>query len=117
MKIIIAGGRDFIPEDRHIIFLENIYDINHIEEVVSGCAKGADLFGEVWAEDKKITIKRFPADWKKYGKRAGILRNIQMAEYSDALCAFWDGKSKGTKHMIDEAHRRGLSIYVSNYGD
>lgn len=115
MKLIIAGGREFFPEEADYIFLENIYDINDITEVVSGCAKGADRFGEVWAEDKGIPIKKFPADWNTHGKRAGPIRNSQMADYADALCAFWDGKSKGTKHMIDDAQKRGLQVFVKTY--
>ena len=60
-------------------------------------------------------MRVFPADWDKYGKRAGYLRNVQMAEYADALLAFWDGESRGTKNMIDEALSRGLKVGVKRY--
>jgi len=110
MKTIIAGGRDFDDVDLLYFSLLNLpWDIS---EVVSGGARGADTLGEVWASSKDIHYNRFPANWDKYGKQAGFLRNVSMGEYADALVAFWDGKSKGTKHMIDEAVKRGLYIKV-----
>ena len=59
-----------------------------------------------------IPIRYFPADWQTLGKSAGYQRNTQMAQYADALVAFWDGRSKGTKHMIDTAQRFKLDIRV-----
>ena len=67
------------------------------------------------AKDNNISLMCFPADWNKYGKRAGYIRNEQMAKEADALIAFWDGKSKGTKHMIDIARSKGLLIRVIRY--
>jgi len=52
---------------------------------------------------------------KKYGNAAGPIRNKQMAEYADALVAVWDGKSRGTKNMIDTAISMGLDVKVLNY--
>lgn len=83
-----------------------------ITEIVSGTCEGVDQLGEEWAERHGIPVKRFPADWKKYGRRAGPLRNQTMASYADALIAIWDGKSKGTRSMIDEALREKLEVYV-----
>ena len=55
--------------------------------------------------------------WReKFGKSAGFRRNEQMAEFADALIAFWDGKSHGTKHMIDTATEKGMNVSVVNYG-
>ena len=65
-----------------------------------------------YANERGYPIKQFPADWNKYGKSAGYKRNEEMAKYADALIAFWDGKSKGTKHMIDLAKRYGLKVKV-----
>lgn len=56
-----------------------------------------------------------PADWDLYGKSAGFKRNVQMAEYADALVAFWDGASSGTKHMIETAQKMGLDVRVKKY--
>ena len=57
----------------------------------------------------------FPADWDLEGKSAGFKRNVKMAEYADALVAFWDGESKGTKHMIEIAKEKGLDIRIKRY--
>lgn len=54
----------------------------------------------------------YPADWKKYGRRAGSIRNIEMAQNAEALLAVWDGISSGTRHMIKEAEKRGLPVYI-----
>lgn len=84
-----------------------------ITEVVSGaCKEGVDRLGEEWAGRKGIPVKRFPADWNQYGRRAGPLRNREMAKYADALIAIWDGESRGTRNMIDEALREKLEVYV-----
>lgn len=80
--------------------------------VLSGTAKGADLLGERWAKENNVPIERFPADWDRHGKSAGFIRNIEMAKSAEALICLWDGQSKGTKHMINEASKRGLVIYV-----
>ena len=115
MKVIIAGGRDFNDFD----LLDNACDkllrgINSIE-IVSGKAKGADSLGMRYANENYYKLSLFPADWDKYGKSAGYKRNLQMAEYADALIAFWDGKSRGTKMMIELAKSNGLKVSVIYY--
>jgi glycerophosphoryl diester phosphodiesterase len=82
---------------------------------VSGKARGADSLGETWGNEKNVPIKSFPANWDLYGKRAGYLRNTEMADYADGLIAFWDGESKGTKHMIDTANNKGLEVHIIKY--
>lgn len=115
MKVIIAGGRDFMDFELLYTSCKKILGNKEVEEIVSGCAKGADRVGEKYAEFNKIQIKKFPAEWDKYGKAAGYRRNKDMAEYADALIAFWDGKSKGTKHMIDLATANKLEVHVIKY--
>ncbi|MEO5581136.1 MAG: SLOG family protein [Saprospiraceae bacterium] len=80
--------------------------------MVSGTARGTDMLGERYADEKGIPKKQFPADWPKYGKSAGYKRNTEMAKYADSLIAFWDGKSRGTKHMIDLAKQYNLKVRV-----
>lgn len=116
-KIIIAGGRDFndyeLLKEKCSYYLK---DKGKEVTIISGTAKGADTLGEKFASEMGYEIERHPADWDKYGKRAGYLRNEEMAKSdADALIAFWDGKSKGTKHMIDIATREGLIIKIVNY--
>ncbi len=113
MKIIIAGGRDFIDE---IQFKEGIEGakslISQATEIVSGGGPGADYLGEQWAEQNGIAVRKFPAEWSKHGRGAGPKRNQQIADYADGLVAFWNGTSRGTKDMIERAVDRGLKVYI-----
>lgn len=110
MKTIIAGSRSITNIN---ILQQALEKIDwKITEVVSGGARGADYLGEVYARDFGIPIKRFLAEWNRYGKSAGYKRNLEMAQYSDALIALWDGESRGTKHMIDLANTNHLKILI-----
>lgn len=71
--------------------------------------------GERYARERGFQLRRFPADWEQHGKSAGHIRNAKMADNADALIAFWDGESKGTKNMIDNARRKGLAVRVIQY--
>lgn len=82
-----------------------------ITEVVSGGQRGVDAMGEIWAESKNIPVHVEEADWILYGRAAGPIRNRKMAEYADALIAVWDGHSRGSLSMIQEATRTGLKIH------
>lgn len=110
MKVIVAGSRDgFVAKN----VFEAIEESNFIiTKVVSGTARGVDKDGEYYAKCNKLPVKQFPADWSTYGKRAGFIRNMAMANYADALVAVWDGKSKGTKHMIDTMKALNKPVYV-----
>ncbi len=83
--------------------------------IVSGTARGADRLGERYARERGYEIRQFPADWLNDEKKAGPIRNAKMADNADALIAFWDGTSRGTKNMIDTARRKGLAVRVVNY--
>lgn len=110
MKAIIAGSRCGCSMVKLMDGIK-VSQFN-ITEVVSGCAMGIDAQGEIWARDNSIPIKEFPADWEKYGKSAGYIRNSQMADYADCLIAFWDGRSRGTKHMIDIASKKEMPVHI-----
>lgn len=113
MKTIIAGSRTIT--DLRLIELVIEQSQFNITEVVCGGARGVDELGRKWAGNgNKIPVKLFPAQWDTFGKSAGYKRNVQMAEYADALIAIWDGESKGTKHMIDIAHKHNLRVYIHN---
>ena len=128
MRIIVAGGRDFndfelleLNLNRLIDYLlkEAVISKNTEIEIVCGKAKGADALGEEFAKKYGLNIKYFPADWNRFGKSAGYKRNADMASYAKEedgiLVAFWDGKSKGTKHMIDTSKNIELKVFVLNY--
>ena len=121
VNIIVAGGRDFDDYDllKSVIdhMTSKLYQTHDIV-IVSGDARGADTLGKRYAHEHYnigIGLKVMKADWDKYGKSAGYLRNQEMADYSTHLIAFWDGKSRGTKHMIDIATRQNLKCHVVNY--
>lgn len=110
MRVIIAGGRDitdfWLLQDA---VEESGFDI---ETVVSGGAKGVDAMGEIFAEEMNLKLNIYEADWERHGRAAGPIRNRKMAENADALIAIWDGKSRGTKNMIETATKLGLLVYV-----
>ena len=131
MRVIIAGGRDFndfklLESNLHKIFkqladekLISAYINEANIEIVCGKARGADTLGEQFAKTYHFLIKYFPADWDTYGKSAGYRRNTEMAKYAKedngVLIVFWDGKSKGTNHMIDIAKNNGIRVFIVNY--
>jgi len=115
MKVIIAGSRTFTNYPLLFKKCSEMLSRHTDIEIVCGMAQGADKLGGMFATEKGYPIKEFPADWDRYGKSAGYKRNVQMAEYADALIAFWDGKSAGTKHMIDIVHQYGIKVRVFEY--
>lgn len=114
-RVIIAGSRSFDDYDllrrRCDEILKDRIPSSEIV-IVSGTAPGADSLGERYACEKGFAVDRRPADWNTYGKAAGPIRNAEMAQSSDALIAFWDGKSRGTHHMISLAGKKGLDVHV-----
>lgn len=113
MKVIIAGGRDF----NNLQMMEDeIAKLGiDITEVVCGEARGADTLGAEWANRHGITVSYFPAHWDELGKAAGAIRNHQMGDYADYLIAFWDGKSHGTRDMINYMEQIGKHGKVIKY--
>jgi hypothetical protein len=126
MKVIIAGSRriglvparpgsDFLVQGRIDDVIQRcLFDSGfNITELVSGGAKGVDVAGEMWARSYGIPVRQFIPDWNgPYGKRAGFVRNHRMADYADALIAIWDGKSRGTAHMVRAAVEKSLKVHV-----
>ena len=116
MRVIIAGSRSI--EDVRLVEAAIRQSGFHITQVISGTARGVDRLGEVWARARGIPVARFPADWAQYGRRAGILRNLQMLDYAarapegGAIVAVWDGVSRGTRHTIEAARTQHLQVHV-----
>lgn len=123
IRLIVAGSRDF--DDYKIVknVMEgyvnswiSMYDCNRNDiEIISGGCRGVDLLGEKYAKEFNHPLKVFTAEWGKYGKAAGPIRNKIMAEYAAEyknafLIAFWDGLSNGTKNMVSQAEKYGLHI-------
>lgn len=118
MKIIIAGPRDFpgnLDHLKQVIKEARIHAAFRMESIVSGGATGVDALGEEWAREKKKICKKFEADWNKYGKAAGPIRNNQMTEYAGGGIFLWDKQSRGTKHCIDAAIKGKLKVFIKTY--
>ena len=125
IRIIIAGTRTFEDYgllkdrvDRIILGLREDFPGKRIV-IVTGAAKGADQLGSRYARERVLALREFPANWRAYGRAAGPIRNQQMLDYilqaTPVLIAFWNGKSRGTKNMIDTAKRAGVKTTVIYY--
>ena len=113
MKLAIIGSRDFI---NYNFLKENLEPYKpKITLVVSGGARGADKLGEQWAVENKIETLIFLADWDKFGKRAGYIRNEDIIKNCDCCIAFWDGKSKGTAHSISLCEKLKKPFKIISY--
>lgn len=113
MKLIIAGSRNVypsIPDIRNALLDKGLY--SWVDEIVSGGARGADRAGELYAKGCDLRLTQFLPDWENDGHVAGVRRNIRMADYADALLAFWDGESKGTANMILAMHAQNKPVHV-----
>ena len=116
-RIIIAGTRTFSDYEKLRASCNRLLaekQRTHTVVVISGTARGTDQLGERYARERGFQLRRFPADWDRDGKKAGPIRNAKMADNADALIAFWDGQSRGTKNMIETAKRKGLAIRIIN---
>lgn len=115
-RVIIAGGRDFADYDMLSRVMDQLLkNVTSDIMVVCGMARGADTLGERYAIERGYQVSYYPAEWDKYGKSAGYIRNEKMAQNADALVAFWDGNSRGTKSMIELAKKYRLNIRIRYY--
>lgn len=117
-KLIVAGGRDFMDytklEEALTQVAFNVYPDKDVS-IVSGRARGADAMGYHFAIENGVKAYSFPAKWKEHGQSAGFIRNSEMANFADGLLAFWDGKSRGTRHMIDTMLKMGKEVHIIEY--
>ena len=114
MKIVVGGCRDFCDYEVLREFLDTLLagtDISNVTILSGGC-RGADMLAEQYAAEHGIPVERHPAEWDKYGRAAGIHRNREMVDEADKVVAFWDGKSRGTKSLIEYAKKCGKKIEV-----
>ena len=121
-KIVVAGTRNYNNYNEAKLYIDFcISELKKENEIIflSGGCRGADMLGERYAKEKGYKVKRYPADWNKYGKSAGVIRNKEMANEGDCFICFWDGKSRGTKSMIDFAKttNKPIKIKIINKDD
>ena len=114
-RVIIAGSRNFNDYE----YLKKYMDflLQNKKEVVILCgeARGADSLGKRYAQERGFPVQSFPADWQRFGRAAGPLRNRQMSACADACVVFWVGGSAGSANMIEEARRAGLALRVRRF--
>ena len=106
MRLAIIGSRTCPPVDiaSYLPFVP--------DTIVSGGAKGADTYAKEYALKNGIPIIEFLPDYKKYGRKAPLIRNMQIVDNCDFLLAFWNGTSRGTKFTIDYAEKGGVPIKI-----
>jgi hypothetical protein len=120
-KVIVAGSRTATGSYIYSLLAQKLdrilrnKSVTHDIVIVSGTAQGADIMGEQYAKSRSYQVERYPADWDTFGKRAGYLRNEDMALNADALVALWDGNSRGTEHMIKLAKQHNLPTRVLQF--
>lgn len=106
MKIAVVGSRN--------LTINNLGEFlpRNITEIVSGGAIGVDRSARLYANENNIKLKEFLPEYKRYGRSAPLKRNLEIIDYADAVIAFWDGKSRGTKFVIDNCKKKNVPIKV-----
>ncbi len=115
-RVIVCGGCHYNDYEVFRKQLDQVLLAYDNVTLVSGHAKGVDTMAEHYASEKKIPIKVFPAEWKRYGKAAGPIRNTAMLKYAleqnAVVAAFWNGTSRGTGNMLKQAKKAGVECHV-----
>lgn len=106
MKVAVIGSRTLTVKDL------GKYLPQDVEEIVSGGAKGIDSCAREYATANGIKLTEFLPEYNKYGNSAPLKRNLQIIDYADCVIAFWDGISRGTKHVIDSCEKRNKKVTI-----
>lgn len=106
MKVAIVGSRSIEYFDLSQFLPEQT------TEIVSGGAAGVDTIAKNYAVTHNIKYTEFLPEYQKYGRNAPLLRNVSIIEYADEVLVFWDGKSKGSKFVIEHCHKTGVPVRI-----
>ena len=106
MKVAVVGSRNLRIDDL------GKYLPDGVTEIVSGGARGVDTSAREYALAHDIKLTEFLPEYDQDGRSAPLRRNITIIEYADRVLAFWDGSSRGTKHVIDNCKRLGIPVKV-----
>lgn len=111
MRVAVIGSRN--------LSLENLEDFLPLDttELVSGGARGIDSCAKYYAKKNNIPIKEFLPDYNSFGRSAPLKRNLQIVDYADMVLAFWDGKSHGTKYVIDACRKTNTALKIFIYNN
>lgn len=112
MKVAVIGSRSFEDCSKVTMVLDELTEITHI---VSGGAKGADNCAQDYAKKRGLPITIFYPNWKRYGRKSGLIRNRDIIENCDMCIAFWDGKSRGTANSLKIAKNLGKEIKIIRF--
>ena len=115
IRLAVVGSRTFTDRKLCWKILDDLRTKYNITEIVSGGARGADSYGEAYSDYYHIKKTIFPAEWDKYGKKAGYLRNVDIIKNCDVCIAFWDGESRGTLHDLELCIKYNKICYVYNF--
>lgn len=108
MKVAIVGSRSISSVD----IGGHLAGLGEVSAIVSGGARGVDTLAAGYARSHGLELIEFLPDYARYGRRAPLVRNIQIVEAADVVIAFWDGRSRGTAYTIREARKRGKEVRV-----
>jgi len=111
MVIAVVGSRSFNNRELAFRTLDK-YIGNRGHSIITGGAHGADAIAEEWAKSRGVQVQVLPAEWEKYGRSAGPRRNTEIVKRCQAVIAFWDGKSPGTRDSIRKAQAQGKRVIV-----
>jgi hypothetical protein len=112
-NVAVVGSRTI--NDGVKSFLEKLDKRIGIQTIISGGARGVDSEAEEFAKENFKETKIYLADWEKYGRSAGFIRNADIVKNADLIVAFWDGKSKGTQHSIELARKHNKPTIIKEY--
>lgn len=115
MRVLVCGGRNYFDLKTTYQILDKIHQERKITCVIQGGARGADSLGRRWANETEVMSYEFQADWDKYGKKAGYIRNKQMLDEGkpDLVIAFPGGR--GTAMMVNLAKKAGVEVIEVPY--
>lgn len=114
LNVAVVGSRVTTPEMVQAVH-RLIDGMPDSFAIVSGGAKGVDSVAQARAEGRKMFVKVFKPNWRRFGKSAGFRRNRKIVGSSDVVFAFWDGESQGTQHSMRLAHEMGKPLIVQKF--
>ena len=110
MRILVCGGRDYRNKTILYSVLEDINSQHHIEAIIEGDAQGADRIAGWWAQKNGVKNEKYVAEWNKYGKSAGHIRNKRMIDEGKPTLVIAFPGGAGTKNMIEQAEKAGIEV-------
>jgi hypothetical protein len=114
-RVLVSGSLSFDDYELLCATLDRLLTRKENVVIVSGGAKGAELLGERYAQERGLGSKQILADWATYGRGAKVIRNAQLIDAADCAAFFWDGKNKGVGEAIERAEAKGIPVEVVRF--